>query len=197
MVQRVIEYTQADKPILPPPYSARKTVQETAKRTRIATQTARAGEKADEKAKKSGAASKTKTKEDSDDDEVEDLDVDVIAAVALRDKISSADGDKKQSLDTKKQKLSKKAAKRAAVRVAREIEEGYAGDGVWEKDGYDVAVAGENSDGRRLGTASAMAFLAKGFGRNKRSGAMLLDPKTGKPLRVGGVAKLGVGKKRK
>ena len=132
-----------------------------------------------------------------DDDEVEDLDVDVIAAVALRDKISSADGDKKQSLDTKKQKLSKKAAKRAAVRVAREIEEGYAGDGVWEKDGYDVAVAGENSDGRRLGTASAMAFLAKGFGRNKRSGAMLLDPKMGKPLRVGGVAKLGVGKKRK
>ena len=173
-------------------------MQETAKRTRIATQTARAGEKADEKAKKSGAAkSKTKTKEDSDDDEVEDLDVDVIAAVALRDKFFSAVGDKKQSLDTKKQKLSKKAAKRAAVRVAREIEEGYAGDGVWEKDGYDVAVAGENSDGRRLGTASAIAFLAKGFGRNKRSGAMLLDPKTGKPLRVGGVAKLGVGKKRK
>ena len=37
-----------------------------------------------------------------------------------------------------RQKMSKKAAKRAARRAEREAEEGYAGDGVWERDGFEA-----------------------------------------------------------
>jgi hypothetical protein len=105
----------------------------------------------------------------------------------------------KDTTETRKEKLSKKAAKRAAIRAAREAEEGYVGGGVWEKDGYEVVVAGAGDDGRPGGAEAARAFLARrdAGGRNKRSSSMLLDPKTGKPLRAGGVTALGVGKNRR
>ena len=177
----------ADPP-LPLPHSARKSVKETAKRKRAEQVTARA----DEKAKTRGT--KKKTQNESSDDEVEDLDQDVIAAVARRDKEAV---EPKQTPASRKEKLSKKALKRAAIRAAREAEEGYLGDGVWEKDGVDVRVVnGQIDDGRICGTDTALAFLQRRNSGHKRSGKMLLDPKTGKARQVGGVNSLGVGKKR-
>jgi len=165
--------------------TARKTAGESAKRRRAERVASRAEERATNEASK-----------EVSDDEVEDLDEDVVRAVADRHSARPAERD---TTATRKEKLSKKAAKRAAIRAAREAEEGYVGGGVWEKDGYEVVAAGAGDDGRAGGAEAARAFLARrdAAGRHKRSSSMLLDPKTGKPLRAGGVTGLGVGKKRR
>ena len=168
--------------------TARKTAGESAKRRRAERVASRAEER---------ATTRKASNDDASDDEVEDLDEDVVNAVADR---HFARPVQKDTTETRKEKLSKKAAKRAAIRAAREAEEGYVGGGVWEKDGYEVvALAGAGDDGREGGAEAAKAFLARrdAGGRNKRASSMLLDPKTGKPLRAGGVTALGVGKKRR
>lgn len=167
--------------------TARKTAGESAKRRRAERVASRAEER---------ATARKASNDDASDDEVEDLDEDVVNAVADR---HFARPVQKDTTETRKEKLSKKAAKRAAIRAAREAEEGYVGGGVWEKDGYEVVVAGAGDDGRPGGAEAARAFLARrdAGGRNKRSSSMLLDPKTGKPLRAGGVTALGVGKNRR
>jgi hypothetical protein len=167
--------------------AARRTAGESAKRRRAERVASRAEET---------ATRPKKASDDGSDDEVEDLDEDVVHAVADRHFAQPA---KRDTTGTRREKLSKKAAKRAAIRAAREAEEGYVGGGVWEKDGYEVVVAGAGDDGRPGGAEAARAFLARrdAGGRNKRSSSMLLDPKTGKPLRAGGVTALGVGKNRR
>ena len=169
--------------------AARRTAGESAKRRRAERVASRAEET---------ATRPKKASDDGSDDEVEDLDEDVVHAVADRRFAQPA---KRDTTGTRREKLSKKAAKRAAIRAAREAEEGYVGGGVWEKDGYEVvALAGAGDDGREGGAEAAKAFLARrdaSGGRNKRASSMLLDPKTGKPLRAGGVTALGVGKKRR
>ena len=167
--------------------AARRTAGESAKRRRAERVASRAEET---------ATRPKKASDDGSDDEVEDLDEDVVHAVADRHFAQPA---KRDTTGTRREKLSKKAAKRAAIRAAREAEEGYVGGGVWEKDGYEVVAAGAGDDGRDGGAEAAKAFLARrdAGGRNKRASSMLLDPKTGKPLRAGGVTALGVGKKRR
>ena len=167
--------------------AARRTAGESAKRRRAERVASRVEET---------ATRPKKASVDGSDDEVEDLDEDVVHAVADRHFAQPA---KRDSTGTRREKLSKKAAKRAAIRAAREAEEGYVGGGVWEKDGYEVVAAGAGDDGRDGGVEAAKACLARrdAGGRNKRASSMLLDPKTGKPLRAGAVTALGVGKKRR
>ena len=159
----------------PSPSSGRKQVKDAAKRQRV--------EKA---AKAAEAKAKTVAAADDDDDEVEELDDDVVAAVASRPAGGAAFAAAEREAGAAK--LSKKAAKRAARRAAREEAEGYVGDGVWEKDGYEVVVARDVGDDRAVGAAPAIDFLASRRDRHRRSKDMLLDPKTGKHARVGGVA---------
>ena len=160
---------------VPRPDSGRMQVKDAAKRQRV------------EKAVKAAEAkAKTVAAADDDDDEVEALDDDVVAAVASRPTGGAAFAAAEREAGAAK--LSKKAAKRAARRAAREEEEGYVGDGVWEKDGYEVVVAGDVEDDRAVDAAPAIDFLASRRDRHRRSKDMLLDPKTGKHARVGGVA---------
>ena len=127
---------------------------------------------------------------------MEDLDEDVVRAVADRHLAQPA---KRDTTGTRREKLSKKAAKRAAIRAAR----------AKPKKGTSAAASGRRTgtrwSRRARGTTGATAarrrraFLARrdANGKNKRASSMLLDPKTGKPLRAGGVTALGVGKKRR
>ena len=145
--------------------AARRTAGESAKRRRAERVASRAEET---------ATRPKKASDDGSDDEVEDLDEDVVHAVADRHLAQPA---KRDTTGTRREKLSKKAAKRAAIRAAREAEEGYVGGGVWEKDGYEVVAAGAGDDGRAGGAEAARAFLARrdAAGRHKRSSSMLLD----------------------
>ena len=115
--------------------AARRTAGESAKRRRAERVASRAEET---------ATRPKKASDDGSDDEVEDLDEDVVHAVADRHLAQPA---KRDTTGTRREKLSKKAAKRAAIRAAREAEEGYVGGGVWEKDGYEVVAAGAGTTG--------------------------------------------------
>ena len=91
--------------------TARKTAGESAKRRRAERVASRAEER---------ATARKASNDDASDDEVEDLDEDVVNAVADRHFARPA---QKDTTATRKENLSKKAAKRAAIRAAREAEE--------------------------------------------------------------------------
>ena len=166
--------------------SGRRQVREAAKNRRR-TRPAEENEvdNANAKKKKAAAAAAEVEVEEDDDDEVEELDLDVIEAVAARPVRGGGGGDGNNevggagSTTRRRQKLSKKAARRAARRAQLAAEEGYQGNGVWEKDGFSVVVAGDVDEQRPIGTGPAMDFLAgKLMGnRHRRSKEMLLDPK--------------------
>lgn len=86
--------------------------------------------------------------------------------------------------------------------AAQEEAEGYLGDGVWERDGFEVMVAGDEGDNdpARGACGPAADFLKARLAgsRHKRSKAMLLDPKTGKNISTAnGGPKGGAGRKRR
>ena len=175
--------------------TARKTAGENAKRRRAEHIASRAVGKSETETD----AARTKGKVDESDDEVEDLDDDIVAAVADRDLRAVRARDATARSASRQAKRSAKASRRLSMRAAREEREGYVGDGKWVRDGYEVVVAEASDDGRPSGAEAARAFLnarRDAGGRHKRSSSMLLDPKTGKPIRAGGIAELGVGKKR-
>jgi len=68
-----------------------------------------------------------------------------LCAEAVAARVAAGDGGAEAAAAAgagRKAKISKKAARRAERRAAREEEEGYVGDGVWDRDGFDVVVAG-------------------------------------------------------
>ena len=162
--------------------AARRTAGESAKRRRAERVASRAEET---------ATRPKKASDDGSDDEVEDLDEDVVHAVADR---HLAQPRARHHRDAREAQQEAASARRAARAKPRE----YVGGGVWRRTGTGGR-GGPGDDGRDGGAEAARAFLARrdAGGRNKRASSMLLDPKTGKPLRAGGVTALGVGKKRR